>query len=327
MQRTNTIVDVDGILVGHAQHPSGLSGCSVVLCEQPSIGGVDQRGGAPGTRETDLLRPMHMVNHIDALLLTGGSAYGLDAAGGVMKYLEEQGRGFPVGTGVVPIVPAAVILDMGVSDPATRPNAEMGYDACLNVGKHCEVGNVGAGAGATIGKLLGMGFAMKSGIGSASMEILPGLQIGALMVVNALGDVFDPANGKLIAGVRSPETDQPAGTLILMQAMAQHQFAQQFQGGPQAGQNTVIGVIATNARFTKEETNKLAQMAQDGIAMAVRPAHTMFDGDTMFALSTRKVQADFNLVGAYAAQVVADAVLNAVRAAKSFGELPGLAGA
>ena len=325
MQRTNTIVDVDGIQVGHAQHPSGLSGCTVVLCEQPSIAGVDQRGGAPGTRETDLLHPMHMVNHIDAILLTGGSAYGLDAAGGVMRFLEEKGRGFPIDAGVVPIVPAAVILDLGVGNPSIRPNPEMGYNACLNAGKHCDVGNVGAGSGATVGKLLGINYAMKSGIGSASMEIVPGLQIGALMVVNALGDVVNPTNSQVLAGVRSPETNQPAGTLALMQAMAQKQFEQQMENMPQPGSNTVIGVVATNAKLTKEETNKLAQMGQDGVAMAVRPAHTMFDGDTLFALSTRMVTADFNLVGAYAAQVVAEAIVNAVLASKTLGDLPGLA--
>lgn len=324
MQKTNTITDVDGILVGHAQNPGALTGCTVVLCEQPAVGGVDQRGGAPGTRETDLLRPMHMVSHIDAILLTGGSAYGLDAAGGVMRYLEERERGFPVGVGVVPIVPGAVIFDLGVGSPASRPNAEMGYTACENTAKTCPVGNVGAGTGATVGKLLGIEHAMKSGIGSASMEILPGLFIGALMVVNALGDVVDPQTGQFVAGLRTPQTNQPAGTLNMMKMLAEQQYA--AQQNPQTAGNTVIGVVATNARLNKEETNKLAQMAQDGIAMTIRPAHTMFDGDTMFGISTRKVVADFNLVGAFAAQVVSEAILNAVRSAHSIPGLPGLAG-
>ncbi|NSW53123.1 MAG: P1 family peptidase [Anaerolineae bacterium] len=320
MERTNSIIDVDGIRVGHAQDASGITGCSVVYCEHPAVGGVDQRGGAPGTRETDLLRPMHMVSHVDAVLLTGGSAYGLDAAGGVMRRLEEIERGFPVGVGVVPIVPAAVIFDLGVGSPTTRPDNAMGYaaasDAIDGNSKSCPVGCVGAGTGATVGKLLGMEHAMKSGIGSASIEILPGLMIGALVVVNAFGDIIDPADGSLVAGVRSPETGQPAGTLALMQALAGAQFA------AQAGTNTVIGVVATNAKLSKEETNKLAQMAQDGIAMSVRPAHSMFDGDTLFALSTGLVKVDFNLVGAFAAQVTAAAILNAVHSARSLGALP-----
>jgi len=326
MENTNSLIDVGGIQVGHAQHTSGLSGCTVILFEHPAIAGVDQRGGAPGTRETDLLRPMHMVNYIDAILLTGGSAYGLDAAGGVMRYLEEKARGFPIENGVVPIVPAAVILDLGVTTPPARPDAAMGYNACLNAGHFCEVGNVGAGAGATVGKLLGLEHAMKSGIGTASMEIVPGLYIGALMVVNALGDIFDPANGQQIAGLRSPETGQPISTLDFMQGLAREEFARHVQDSPTVGANTIIGVIATNAKLTKEEVNKLAQMAQDGIAMTVRPAHTMFDGDTIFGISTRIVPADFNLVAAYAARVVAEAILNAVHSARTFGDLPGLAG-
>lgn len=324
MERTNTIIDVDGIRVGHAQDILGITGCTVVFCEHPAIGGVDQRGGAPGTRETDLLHPMHMVNHVDAILLTGGSAYGLDAAGGVMRYLEEIERGFPVGVGVVPIVPGAVIFDLGVGSPTTRPDAAMGYAAAANAVsasvKHCEVGNAGAGTGATVGKLLGITQAMKSGIGSASIEILPGLMIGALFVVNAFGDIVDPANGALLAGVRSSETGKPVGTLNLMKGLAAQQFA------AQAGTNTVIGVVATNATLTKEETNKLAQMAQDGIGMTVRPAHTMYDGDTIFSLATGFINTDFNLVSAFAAEVVSQAILNAVRSAKSLGDLPGLAG-
>lgn len=326
MEQTNTIADVGGIRVGHATHPSGLSGCTVILCEQPSIAGVDQRGGFCGTRETDLLRPMHTVNHIDAILLAGGGAFGLDAAGGVMRFLEEQGRGFPVEMGMVPIVPAAVIMDLGIGDPAVRPSADMGYTACMNAGKSCSVGSIGAGAGAAVGKLLGLRYAMKSGIGSASMEIVPGLQIGALVVVNALGDVLDPETGKLLAGVRSPESGELADTLTLMQAMAHAKFEQQMQARPTPTSNTVIGVVATNARLNKEETNSLAQMAQDGVGMAIRPAHTMFDGDTLFGLSTRQVSADFNLVSAYAARIVAQAITDAVRSAKTLGDLPGLAG-
>lgn len=317
----NSLIDVAGLQVGHAHDEQGVTGCTVILCEDGTVGGVDQRGGAPGTRETDLLAPMHQVQHVNAILLTGGSAYGLDAAAGVMRYCEEEGRGFDVGVGVVPIVPAAVIFDLAVGDPTLRPDAAMGYQACLNASdEEIRQGNVGAGMGATVGKLLGPMRAMKSGLGCASLEIVPGVVIAALFVVNALGSINDPQNGKLLAGTRSAEYNHPVDTLYLLRRLASQ------QSGTQAGANTVIGVVATNAAFNKEQTNKLAQMAQDGIAQTVRPAHSMMDGDTVFALATGKVAADFGLVSAFAAEVSARAIVNAVTNAKNIAGIPGLAG-
>lgn len=316
----NSILDVQGLKVGHAETHEGMTGCTVILCDDNVVGGVDQRGGAPGTRETDLLSPMHTVEHVNAILLTGGSAYGLDAASGVMRYCEEHGKGFPIGGGVVPIVPAAVIFDLPVGDPRIRPDAEMGYQACQNAIDSTAQGNVGAGFGATIGKFLGPQRMMKGGLGTASIEIVPGLVIGALFVVNALGSIRDPNNGGLVAGTRSAEYNQPVDSLYLLQRMASQQMAQPTGG------NTVIGVVATNAKMNKEQTNKLAQMGQDGIAMAVRPAHSMMDGDTVFALSTGKVEADFNLVSAFAAEVCAQAIVSAVKHAKTIAGIPGYAG-
>ncbi|MEE4193705.1 MAG: P1 family peptidase [Anaerolineae bacterium] len=316
----NSILDVAGLKIGHAENYDALTGCTVILCDDNVVGGVDQRGGAPGTRETDLLSPMHSVQYVNAILLTGGSAFGLDAASGVMKFCEEQGKGFPIGGGVVPIVPGAVIFDLMMGDPNIRPDAAMGYQACLNAADSSPQGNVGAGLGATIGKFLGPQRMMKGGLGTASIEIVPGLVIGALFVVNALGSITDPANGELVAGTRSAEYNQPVDSLYLLKRMASQQMAQA------PGGNTVIGVVATNAKFNKEQTNKLAQMGQDGIAMAVRPAHSMMDGDTVFALSTGKVEADFNLVSAFAAEVCARAIVNAVKHAKTLAGVPGYAG-
>ncbi len=303
----NTITAVPGIRVGHAQNDEAMTGCTVILCEAGAVGGVDQRGGAPGTRETDLLRPMHRVEQIHGVLLTGGSAFGLDATGGVMRYLEERGIGFDVGVARVPIVPAAVIFDLAIGRADVRPDAAMAYQACLNATSDPVIeGNVGAGTGATVGKILGMQSATKSGVGSACVEIVGGLFVGAIAVVNALGDVIDPHTGEIIAGART--ADGFADTLQVMQ---------QFQAMSSASSisNTVVGVVATNAKLNKEEVNKVAQMAHDGLARAVRPAHTMYDGDTIFALSTGGVQADVNLIGAFAAEVFAEAIVRGVKAA------------
>ncbi len=301
----NTITAVPGIRVGHAQNDEAMTGCTVILCEDGAVGGVDQRGGAPGTRETDLLRPMHRVEKVHGILLTGGSAFGLEAAGGVMRSLEERGVGFDVGVARVPIVPAAVIFDLAIGRANVRPDAAMAYQACLNAAVDpAAEGSVGAGTGATVGKILGMANAMKAGVGSASLEIADGLFMGALAVVNALGDVIDPHTGAIIAGARA----EPgfADTLQVMRnfpALA-----------PASTSNTVIGVVATNAKLSKEEANKVAQMAQDGLARAVRPAHTMYDGDTIFALSTGELKADVNLIGAFAAEVFAEAIVRGVEA-------------
>ena len=313
-----TLTAVDGIRVGHAHNLAGPTGCTVVLCPPNTVGGVDQRGGAPGTRETDLLRPMHLVEHVNGMVLAGGSAYGLDAATGVMRYLEEQGVGYNVGVGVVPIVPAAVIFDLDLGNPLIRPDAEMGYTACLNATRESvEEGCVGAGAGARVGMLMGTQMACKSGIGGAAIELDNGLIVAALIAVNAAGDIYD-ANGNIIAGLRQP----PEGThfmdgLSVLQASAAMEFP------PTQSSNTVVGVVATNAKLSKEETNKIAQMAQDGLARAVRPAHTMFDGDTIFALATGSgPRANVNAIGAFTAEMTALAIRRAVQSASPLFNLP-----
>lgn len=324
----NTITDVPGIRVGHAQDETALTGCTVVLCETGAVGGVDQRGGAPGTRETDALHPVHLVSEVHAIVLAGGSAFGLDAASGVVRYLEERGVGFDVRVARVPIVPAAILFDLGIGRSDVRPDAEMGYRACLNASAEpVAEGNVGAGCGATVGKILGMKQAMKSGIGSASMAIGSRVIIGALAAVNAFGDVVDPQNGKILAGARAIQkgplkigsAEYFADTLQVMKTLV----GRTILGFASRG-HTVIGVVATNARLTKEQANKVAQMAQDGIARTIRPAHTMLDGDTIFALATGEHKADVNIVGAFAAEVFAQAILRAVRAAKPAGGLPSL---
>jgi len=312
-----TLTDVSGIKVGHASDPVGLTGCTVVLCEKGAVAGVDQRGGAPGTRETDLLRPMHLVQEVHAVLLAGGSAFGLAAADGVMRYLEQRGIGFDARVARVPIVPAAILFDLDLGDPQARPDAAMGYVACEAAGDGpVAEGNVGAGTGATVGKIFGTSRAMKSGLGSASVALGGGLVVGALVAVNPFGDVVDPQTGVILAGARKLHSEDFADTLATMKGMPGKTVAR-------FASNTLIGVAATNARLTKEEANKVAQMAQDGIARTVRPAHTMFDGDTLFALSTGRKRADVSLIGAYAAEAVAEAVVRAVRAAQSAGGLPG----
>jgi L-aminopeptidase/D-esterase-like protein len=326
----NGLTDVPGLRVGHAHNLEAGTGCTVVLCESGAVGGVDQRGGAPGTRETDALHPMHLVNQVHAVVLAGGSAFGLDAASGVARYLEERGVGFDTGVARIPIVPAAILFDLGYGRADIRPDSQMGYQACQNASQGpVEEGNVGAGAGATVGKILGIGQAMKAGVGSTSEKIGDSLIVAALAVVNALGDVIDPHNGKIIAGSRALqseglEPDAPgyfADTLQVMKSLAmfsQAKFSSQ--------QNTVIGVVATNAQLNKEQANKVAQMAQDGLARTIRPAHTMLDGDTIFALSTGEVPTDVNLVGACAAELFSQAILRAVYLAESAKGLPGLAG-
>ena len=313
--KSGTITDVPGTRVGHATDLEGLTGCTVILCEGGAVAGVDQRGGAPGTRETDLLRPMHLVQQVHAILLTGGSAFGLAAADGVMRYLEEKGIGFDTGVTRVPIVPAAVLFDLDLGDPQARPDAAMGYAACqaASDGQVAE-GAVGAGTGARAGMVLGLKRAMKSGLGSAAISLSGGVTVGALMVANPFGDVVDPCEG-ILAGARKLQSDEPADTLAVMQSLA-------GRVALRLASNTVIGAVATNARLTKEEANKVAQMAQDGIARTIRPAHTLFDGDTIFAAATGTKRADVSLVGACAAEVVAEAIVRAVRAAEGAGGLP-----
>lgn len=308
-----TLTAIRGIRVGHAQDMDALTGCTVILCPPNTVGGVDQRGGAPGTRETDLLRPLHLVQHVNAILLTGGSAFGLAAADGVMRYLEERQIGFETPVARVPIVPGAVLFDLELGRADRRPDAAMGYAACqAATDDPVQQGCVGAGTGAKVGGMLGITQATKSGIGSANLTLPGGAIVAALIAVNTLGDVVDEG-GRILAGLRASPTGHAfIGTLNALQ----------HAPPTPPPTNTAIGVIATNAQLTKEQTNKLAQLAQDGLAQAVRPAHTLFDGDTLFALATGDVQSDLSLVGAFAAEVVAAAIRNAVRAATSLGGLP-----
>ncbi|OGO49564.1 MAG: peptidase S58 [Chloroflexi bacterium RBG_16_64_43] len=326
MSLSNAITDIEGVRVGHAHDDVALTGCTVILCEGGAVGGVDQRGGAPGTRETDALHPVHLVERVHGVMLAGGSAFGLDAATGAVRYLEERGVGFDVRVARVPIVPAAILFDLGLGRADVRPDAAMGYRACEAASdRRPAEGNAGAGMGATVGKIFGMGQAMKSGIGTASMEIGGGIRVGAIVAVNAFGDVVDPRNGAIVAGARSKQLGPLrlgapgffADTLEVMRTLA----GRTILGFASRG-NTVIGVVATNARLNKEHATKLAQMGQNGVARTIRPAHTMLDGDTMFALALGEKEADVNIVGAFAAEVVAEAVLNAVRSAKPVAGLP-----
>jgi L-aminopeptidase/D-esterase-like protein len=303
------------VQVGHAQDIEAATGCTVVLVKDGAVCGVDQRGGAPGTRETDLLRPMHLVEKVHAVLLTGGSAFGLAAADGVMRWLEEHHIGFDVGVTRVPIVPAAVLFDLTVGRADVRPDAAMGYAACQNAVSDAavsEMGSIGAGTGATIGNILGPQARMKGGLGAAVIEVAEGLLVGALFAVNCFGDVTDPVSGQILAGARKLPEDDFVDTM---------QVLKQGSGGFASQGNTVIGVVATNATLTKEAANKVAQMAHDGLARVIRPAHTMFDGDTIFALATGQgPTADVNLIGAFAAEATAQAIVNAVKEAKAADE-------
>lgn len=309
MKLKNALTDVRGIEVGHAQAEEALTGCTVVLCRRGAVAGVDVRGGAPGTRETDLLDPVNLVERVHAVVLAGGSAFGLDSAGGVMRYLQEKKIGFPVGSARVPIVPAAILNDLGLGRADVWPDADMGYRAAASASsKRPQEGNVGAGTGASVGKMRGLKYAMKSGIGTASLEI-HGILIGALVAVNAIGDVIDPSSGNRVAGMR-------AGTTL--------EWIKKNQVNRAVKSNTVIGVIATNAILTKAQATKVAQMAQDGLARTIQPAHTLFDGDTIFTLATCRQKADVSMVGAFAAEVMAEAILRAVKMAGPAGGLPGL---
>jgi L-aminopeptidase/D-esterase-like protein len=286
---------------------------------------VDQRGGAPGTRETDVMNPVNQVSVVHAVLLTGGSAFGLNAASGVVRYLEEKKIGFNAGVARVPIVPAAVLFDLAVGDAKIRPDDAMGYQACQNAGSGAiKQGNVGAGTGASVGKLFGMGRAMKAGIGTASIHLPGGVVVGAIIAVNAFGDVIDPKNNHILAGTREilKGNSGLSGSRLVDTLKAMSKPLGKATLRIATGSNTVIGVVATNARLNKAQATRVAMMAQDGLARAIRPAHTMLDGDTLFALSTGNRSADLSTIGAYAAQVVENAILNAVRQATSAYGLP-----
>lgn len=318
-EEAGSITDVQGIKVGHFTETRRPTGCTVLLFEKGATAGVDVRGGAPGTRETDLLNPLNTVQQVHGIVLSGGSSFGLDAASGVMRYLEEHHIGFDMGQHiVVPIVPAAILYDLEIGDAKIRPTADSGYKACqaASTGRVAE-GNVGAGTGATIGKMFGMKQAMKSGLGSASIRVGDtGIVVGALVAVNAVGDVVDPKTGTIIAGARKPDGSG------FMDSMAR--LREGYSVRVEAARNTTIGVVATNVALDKAQANKVAQMAHDGFARTINPVHSPRDGDTIFAVATGAIRtrADYGAIGALAADVMAQAVLRAVMSARGIPGLP-----
>lgn len=306
--------DIEGLKIGHEQNFEAATGCTVVICEEGAVAGVDVRGGAPGTRETDLLDPVNLVEKINAVVLAGGSAFGLDASSGVMEFLEKRNIGFDVSVTKVPIVCSAVLFDLVIGSSKIRPDKQMGYSACINAYNEQEQlqGNIGAGTGATVGKILGPEFSMKGGLGIYAVQIGK-LKVGAVVAVNCLGDVVDPCSGKIIAGALNKEKSGFANTESIM--MAQYQEKSNLFSG-----NTTIGIVATNAVLTKAQAKKISSMAHNGYARTMRPAHSLFDGDTIFTLGTGKVEADISVVGMLAANAIEQAILNAVKnAKKSYG--------
>ena len=297
------ITDVEGIKVGHFTDPRRPTGCTVILYETGAVAGVDVRGSAPGTRETDLLNPVNTVDKVHGIVLSGGSAFGLDTAGGVMRWLEEHGHGYQTAQAKVPIVPAAILYDLGSGDPKIRPDAEAGYQACVNAKSGpVEEGSVGAGAGATISKMAGAK-RVKGGIGTSSIKLPNGVVVGAIVAVNSVGDVIDPKTGRIVAGSNIMQSWRSG--IEITRAL-------------RPGESTTIGVVATNAAFDKTQMTKIAQMAHDGVARAVNPAHTPFDGDTLFAMSTgtSPTKIHHGIIGALAAEVVSEAIIRAVTAVR-----------
>ncbi|MDE0636965.1 MAG: P1 family peptidase [Candidatus Poribacteria bacterium] len=301
MTPTNqTLTAIDGIRVGHATDATARTGCTVILCPEGATAGVDVRGAAPGSRETEAIRPGRLIQKVHGVLLTGGSAFGLDAAGGVVQYLEEKGVGFPAGSVRVPIVPASVIFDLAIGDAKVRPDREMGYQACLNAtDKPVAMGAVGAGTGATVGKAPGVK-PSSGGVGSASKRLNSGLIVAALVVVNALGNVVNSETGEIVAGGKIDGSYVNITERLLDASIA-------------PGTNTTIGVVATNATLSVAEATRVAEMAHDGMARALRPSHTMFDGDTLFTLATgTHTGSSVNTIGILAAEVVDEAIITAV---------------
>ena len=317
-----TLTAVDGLKVGSITLPGGTTGCTVILVDGEGVpGGVSQRGGAPGTRETDLLNPLNMVDKVNAIVLSGGSAFGLDAASGTSKWLEEHHIGWDVRVAKVPIVPAAILFDLPIGNNATNhPGADCGYKAVEGATTApVSMGTVGAGAGATVGKM-GGGGSMKGGLGSAVLRMPNGLVVGAIVAVNAVGDIIDPDTGKVVAGARKPDgTLADARELLRSGALLRGRAAT-----PRAGENTTIGLVATNAKLTKAEVSRMALMADDGYARAIFPSHTMGDGDTVFSLATGRWdgQADVTMIGAIAADVMAKALIQAVTQATGLPNIP-----
>lgn len=315
------ITDVEGVAVGHASDFEALTGCTVVLFEEGAIGGGLIPGMAAGTRGTELFRSLHLRDEIHGILLTGGSGFGLDAVGGVMRYLEEQGIGFDVKITKIPRVPSAVIFDLTVGNCLRRPDAKMGYQACLNATTGpVERGSVGVGTGATVGKLYGLKRAMKGGVGTASVEGPYGV-VGALAVVNSFGDVIDYYTGQILAGLRDETGTEVIGT---MEEMKEGKLPRDFDFGFREGQNTTLAVVALEASLIKPELNMVALMAQRALVKTISPIHTTFDGDVIFAVSLGKYkgEADLNLLGLLAEEALARAVNNAIRAAKGLGGIP-----
>ncbi|MBI4446189.1 MAG: P1 family peptidase [Acidobacteria bacterium] len=310
------LTDVAGVRVGHFTETRRPTGCTVIVVEKGAVAGVDVRGSAPGTRETDLLNPINTVQQVHAVVLAGGSAFGLDSASGVVQFLEEKGIGFDARVARVPIVPAAVLFDLGIGDPHIRPGREAGYQACLNATDGAiPEGNVGAGAGATVGKLLGPQRAMKGGLGTASIRSRK-LVVAALVAVNAVGDVIDPQTGEILAGLREADGKTLANSIKQLREISSFSRSELLQ-------STTIGVIATNAAFDKAAMTKMAQMAHDGLARTINPVHLPTDGDTIFALSTGEISGeDLGRVGALAAAVMSEAVVRAIRKASGIPGYP-----
>jgi L-aminopeptidase/D-esterase-like protein len=314
----NAITDVPGFRVGHAQDLNALTGCTVILCPPATVGGVDIRGSAAGTRQIDSLQPFHFVDEVHAVLLAGGSAFGLDSSGGVMQYLEERSIGYQTSAGRVPIVPTAIIYDLGLGDGKVRPDRKMGYQACENAnpGPVAE-GSVGAGTGASVGKLYTIRFATKGGLGTASVVSAGGVIVGALVVVNAFGDVVDPAERRILAGTRDPEDPRR-----FADSAARIKAGAGLPGWNRGVQNRSLGVVATNAMLSKRQAIKVSQMAQSGLVRTISPVHSTVDGDLVFALSAGDKTENVNTVGMMAEEALAAAVLRAVRAADGLGLLP-----
>lgn len=310
------LTDISGLKVGHFTDYRRPTGCTAIICEDGAVAGVDVRGSAPGTRETDLLNPVNTVHRIHAIVLSGGSAFGLDAAGGAVQYLEEKGIGYQTSVAKVPIVPAAILFDLAVGDSSIRPGKEAGYQACTNATDgEIKEGNVGAGAGATVGKIFGMKQAMKGGLGTASIRVEQ-LVVAALAAVNCVGDVTHPLDGTILAGARNQEKNAFADTTAVLKAKLRAERAGKAE-------NTTLAVVATNGAFGKSEMTKIAQMSHDGFARAIRPVHLPFDGDTVFSLSTGSFEgADLAQVGSLAAEVTAAAIVRAILAAESLPNLP-----
>jgi L-aminopeptidase/D-esterase-like protein len=323
MKRLNSIADVPGIKVGHASDVDALTGCTVILCEEGAVGAVDIRGTAAGTRQIDALTHLHLVEKIHAILLAGGSAFGLDAAAGVMAFMEKRGKGFDVTKTKVPIVPTAVIFDFGIGNFRIRPDREMGYQACLNASKRVEEGSVGVGTGATVGKLFGIEQAMKGGVGTSSIQGPKGLIVGGLVVVNAFGDILDPVSNQILAGARKSKgsAELANSSEWMKKGVTRGRFGKISPSDSNVF-NTTLGVVAINADLTKKELYQIAQIAHSGLAKMISPLHTTFDGDLIFAISYGKKRGDVNTIGLLGEVVLVESIKRAVTQANGFGVIP-----